>query len=153
MLMRQGFLKLAFADYEYGTGELFAYAETGGFAGRASAYFDIFRIEEFANALSEYPLPLRQRCSLASGFGPRAPEPLHEEHLSIEVYPIDSTGHIGVQVRMATPLWNDTRPDSQRTAKLELLTTYEPLGRFSRDLLAVIKGTAEEAVLDEEMIP
>jgi len=95
--MRQGFLKLAFADDGCGTGELFAEAETGGFAGTTSAYFDVFRIEEFANAISEYPLPERLRCSLASGFGPGAPEPLDQEHLSIEVYPIDSRGHIGVQ--------------------------------------------------------
>jgi hypothetical protein len=151
--MRQGFLKLAFADDGYGTGELSAEAETAGFAGRTSAYFDIFRIKEFANAISGYPLPERHHCSLASGFGPRAPEPLHQEHLSIEVYPIDSRGHLGVQVRMATPLWNDTRPDSQRTAKLELLTTYEPIAKFSRDLLAVLEGTAEEAILEEEMMP
>src|SRR5437764_6442451 len=125
--MKQGVLKLAFAGDGCGTGKLFAEAETGGFAGRTSAYFDICRIEEFANAISEYPLPERLRCSLASGFGPGAPEPLDQEHLSIEVYPIDSRGHIGVQVRMATPLWDDMRRDSQRTATLELLTTYEPM--------------------------
>jgi hypothetical protein len=54
---------------------------------------------------------------------------------------------------MATPLWNDTRPDSQRTAKLELLTTYEPIAKFSRDLLAMLEGTTEEAILEEEMMP
>jgi len=120
---------------------------------RTSAYFDIFRIEEFANAISEYPLPERLRCSLASGFGPGAPEPLDQEQLSIEVYPIDSRGHIGVQVRMATLLWDDIRHDSQRTTTLELLTTYEPMAKFSRHLLAVLKGTAEEAIREAEMIP
>jgi len=151
--MRHGFLKLEFANHGCGMGELFAQAEAGGFAGKSAAYFDIAAIERFATAISEYPLPERSRCSLASGFGLRAPEPLEQEHLGIEVYPIDLRGHIGVQVRMATPLWNETRPDSQQTAKLELLTTYEPVAKFSRDLLALISGTAEEAVLEEEAIP
>jgi hypothetical protein len=58
----------------------------------------------------------------------------------------------GVQVR-ATPLWNETRPNSQRTAKLELLTTYEPIAKLSRDPLAVLEGTVEEAILEEEVMP
>jgi hypothetical protein len=151
--MRHGFLKVGFANDGYGTGELFAQAETGGFSGKAAAYFDIPQIEKFANAISEYPLPERSRCSLASGFGPVGTEPLHQEHLSIEIYPIDSRGHIGVQVRMATPIWTEMRPDSQKTAKVELLTSYEPLAKFSRDLLGLISGTVAEAVLEEEAIP
>lgn len=150
---RRGFLKLGFADDGYGTGELYAEAETRGFSGRSAAYFDIEEIKEFAKSISEYPLPERRRCSLASGFGSKSPGELNQEHLSIEVYPIDSRGHIGVQVRMATPIWPEERLDSQRVAKLELLTTYEPIGRFGRDLLALMEGKADQAVLEEEAVP
>lgn len=148
--MTHGFLKLGFADE---TGEPFAEAATQGFAAKAAAYFNIDDIKEFAKSISEYPLPDRRRCSLASGFGSRTPGVLHQEHLSIEVYPIDSRGHIGLQVRMATPVWPEQRVDSQRAAKLELLTTYEPLGKFDRDLLALMEGKTQEAALEEEMIP
>jgi len=151
--MRRGLLKLQFAADSDGTGELYAEAETRGFSGQSGAYFDIGEIIQFAKSISQYPLPERRLCSLASGFGSRTPGVLHQEHLSIEVYPIDNRGHIGVQVRMATPTWPEERLDSQRVAKLELQTTYEPIGKFGRDLLAVMEGNAEEAILEEEAIP
>jgi hypothetical protein len=152
--MRLGFLKLRFSNDGDGTGKLSAEAEAEGFAGKSSAYFDINQIEDFAVAISEFPLPDRHRCSIASGFVSRAaPETLEQEHLGIQVYPVDRRGHIGVQVRMSTPIWNETRPDSQKVAKIELLTTYEPLGKFSTDLRAMIKGTAPEAMLEGEMLP
>jgi len=151
--MKRGYLKLGFADDGDGTGELFAEAATQRYSGAASAYFNMDDIEEFAKSISQYPLPQRSRCTLVSGFGSLSPGALHQEHLGIEVYPVDSRGHIGVQVRMATPVWTEQRSDSQRTARLELLTTYEPLRRFASDLLAVVKGTAEEAVLEEEVVP
>jgi hypothetical protein len=151
--MKHGFLRLGFADDGDGTGELFADAESEGFVGSGSAYFGAGEIEKFASAISEYPLPQRDRCLLTGGFGARTPGPIQNEHLGIEVYPIDSRGHIGVPVRLATPAWGDTRPESQKTLKLELRTTYEPLARFSRDLIALIKGTAEKAILEEDAIP
>jgi len=42
------------------------------------------------------------------------------------------------------------RPEQQRIAQLEIVTTYEPLSRFSKNLLAVLDGTTPEATLDGE---
>jgi len=41
---------------------------------------------------------------------------------------------INVHVRLATELWDGARCESQSAVRLELLTTYEALGRFSREL-------------------
>jgi hypothetical protein len=48
---------------------------------------------------------------------------------------------------MATRTFEGMRPESRESATVELVTTYEPLARFSRELSAVIKGNVEEAVL------
>jgi len=150
--MGRGFLRLGFALEVEGVCTLFAEAACDGFAGKSSGLFNTADIEEFAKAISEYPLPPRDRCSVATGFGTSS-KALEQEHLGIEVYPIDSRGHIGVQVRMATPVWDDERSESQKVARVELRTTYQPLGNFSRDLLALIKGSAEQALLEEEAVP
>jgi hypothetical protein len=54
---------------------------------------------------------------------------------------------------MATPIWPDTRIKSQKTVKLEIITTYEPLAQFSKKLLALINGALSEAMLEGEMFP
>jgi len=41
---------------------------------------------------------------------------------------------INVHVRLATELWDGAGCESQSAVRLELLTTYEALGRFSREL-------------------
>jgi len=70
--------------------------------------------------------------------GERGPHVMHE--------------HVGVQVRMATELWNETRSESQKAAKLEIITTYEPLAKFSKELLAVINRAVPEATLEGELL-
>jgi hypothetical protein len=152
--MRHGFLTLTFRDDGDGTGKLSAQAEAQGYSGMSGAYFDIGRIREFAQAISEFPLPDVSRCSLASGFwSEKTSGALEQEHLGIDVYPVDHRGHIGVQVRMATEMWKDTRPRSQKTATLEIITTYEPLARFSKNILSIISGSASEATLAADALP
>jgi len=151
--MEHGFLRLRFEDDGDGTGKLFAEARIGGFAGGSAAYFGIERLREFAGAIAEFPLPDRTRCSIAGGFFSKHRRGhLEQEHLSIEVYPVDRRGHIGVQVRMATELWPGTRTDSQKSAKLEIITTYEPIAKFSKDLVGLLSGSVKEATLEGELL-
>lgn len=77
---------------------------------------------------------------------------LEQEHLTLKVYPIDCTGHLGVQVRIATELWNDTRSESQHKVELEIMTSYEPLAKFSRDLKSLVEGRIKEAVLEGDLL-
>lgn len=152
--MRNGYLKLTFKDDGDGTGKLVAEATAGGFSGVSGAYFDIGHLQQFARSIAEFPLPDISRCSLASGFGSKQnPGELEQEHLGIDVYPVDHRGHIGIQVRMATEMWSDTRPRSQKTARVEIITTYEPIAKFSKDLPAMLGGTISEVLLVGEMLP
>ena len=146
-------LRLRFQDDGDGTGELFVRAEAEGFSGEGAACFDIGELEEFAKALRVFPLPPEdKRRSIAGGFGSRERQgELDREHLGISVYPVDAhRGHIGIQVRMATRAWPGTRPESQKRAVVEIITTYQPLSRFSADLLAVLNGSIKEALLEGE---
>jgi hypothetical protein len=152
--MPNGYLRLTFRDDGDGTGKLVAEAAAGGYSGASGAYFGIGHLQEFARSIAEFPLPDVGRCSLAGGFGSKQnPGELEQEHLGIDVYPVDHRGHIGIQIRMATEMWSDTRPRFQKTAKIEIITTYEPIARFSKDLLAMLDGTASEALLVGEMLP
>ena len=152
--MPRSYLRLRFWDEGDGTGELFARAEADGFAGEGSAYFPITELKEFAQAVSEFPLPSNdKRLSLASGFANMDGRGgLDQEHLAINVYAVDTHGYIGLQIRMATQVSESTRPESQKAAKIEIVTTYEPLSRFGKDLLAVLQGKANEASLEGESI-
>lgn len=147
--MRDGFLTLSFSDDGDGTGTLKVEAGVDGFSGRSHAYFNKDNIKLFAETLSQYPLPEDHSCSLTGGFGESRGNPA-QEHVGIDVYPVNRRGYIGIRVRMATAVWSETRPESQRIAQLEIVTTYEPLARFSRDLLAALSGTLPEATIEGE---
>jgi hypothetical protein len=144
--MRHGFLTLWFSDDGDETGALDVEAEVDGYAGRSHAYFNKDEIRRFAVALSQYPLR-DQDCSLTSGFGESGGRPV-QEHVGIDAYPVNRRGYIGIQVRMATDMWDATTPKSQRIAQVEIVTTYEPLARFSKDILAMLSGTLAEATLE-----
>lgn len=146
------FLRLRWSPGEPdGAGELEAVAALGSFSDRSSAWFNGEAIKEFARALSTHPLTGRSPPTITGGYHtPGTADSLEQEHVGITVYPIDTRGHIGVQVRLATPLERGMRPEAQCSARIEIRTTYEPLARFSRELLAVIDGSADEAVLDGE---
>jgi hypothetical protein len=150
--MSLGSLRLRFLADGDGTGRLVARAEANGFAGASGAYFDVRTLEGFAISLGAFPLS--GRPSVSSGFYSRTKRgELEQEHLSIACYPVDGRGHLAVHVRLATELWPPARPESQHVVALEMMTTYAPLGRFSRELLALLNGRVEEAVLEGDVLP
>jgi hypothetical protein len=148
MAMRPGYLKLKFSDDGDGTGKLLVEAQAGGYAGKSGAYFNADELRRFAAAVADFPLPGDGKLSIRGGYFGEKGAKLEQEHVGIDLYPIDQRGHIGVQVRMATELQNEARSESQKAAKVEIVTSYEPLARFSKQLLAVINGAASEAKLD-----
>jgi hypothetical protein len=152
--MPDSYLRLRFDDDGDGTGKLLARAEADGFAGEGGAYFNVSKIEDFANAIGIFPLPSQdKRLSISSGFGSNEHGQLEQEHLGIAVYPADARrGYIGIQVRMATEVWKETRPESKKMAVVEVVTTYEPLSKFSKDLIALLHGKIKEAVLQGQSI-
>ena len=79
-----------------------------------------------------------------------------DELLYLGVFPIDRKGHLGIQVRIATEpiqISGQDRPPSQHTVRLEIITSYEPLATFSRDLRSLAQGRISEAVLDGDVAP
>lgn len=144
-------LRARFDDDQDGTGKLLVRVSAGGFSGEGGAYFVVGKLEDFAEALSVFPLSNERRPSIAGGFWSKELRgTLDQEHLAIQAYPVGLRGQIGVQVRMATELWGDERPESQNAVRVELLTTYERLARFARELKSLVRGTVEEAVLEGE---
>src|SRR5579862_7138544 len=136
--MTANYLSLRFANDGDGTGQLSARAEASGFAGRSAAYFNIEDLENFARSMARHPL--EGTIEVSSGFGKSGPDEVDQEHLAIRVYPLDRRGHIGVQIRMATPIWPDIRRQLEMAAKLELVTDYEPLRKFGADLISLLRG-------------
>jgi hypothetical protein len=149
------YLRLRFGNDGDGTGRLVARAEADGFSGESGAYFNVDKLEKFAESLQVFPLPPEDnRRSIAGGFGVNEDHTKPaQEHLGISVYLANAQrGYVGIQVRMATEVWPDRRPESKKQAVVEILATYEPLSKFSRDLLSVLRGSLKEAVIEGESL-
>ncbi|WP_375769144.1 hypothetical protein NR798_47005 [Archangium gephyra] len=142
-------LRLHFDFDDDGTGELQASVRSQGFSGYGSAWFSTAQLERFASALAAFPLTEEARKGLAGGYWKDGQ--LVEAHLGLSAYQIDHAGHIGVRVRVATPIGVAARPLSQHVAEVELQTTYHELESFSRELREHLAGEREEAVLNSDL--
>lgn len=149
-MVEGGRLTLTFCDDDDGTGKLAASASANGFAGESAGWFGVEELQEFAAKIGAFPLPEGERPEISSGFG-RFDETgkvvLDEEHLALKVYALDSLGHFGVQVRLASEIWDAGRPETRHTVQLEIITDYGGLAQFSEALRALVAGRAREAVL------
>ena len=145
-------LLIRFLNEDDGTGKLQVRAHCNGFSGEGSAWFSTDELDEFASALAVFPISEENPPAIRSGFGRQdGSGELEQEHLSLRVYPIDRTGHLGVQIRLATEVWAQTRPESQHSVQLEIPTSYEPLAQFSRQLKALLDGSVKEAILEADL--
>ena len=149
--MSVSLLTLHFESDDDATGKLLARVAARGFAGEGGAWFSVEQIERFAEAITAFPLPVDPRPSLAGGFWRKdGSEQLDQEHLGISVYPIGLRGYIGLQIRIADEMWDYNRKEEERRVQVEIVTTYEPLARFSRQLVALVRGDIVEAILEGE---
>ena len=145
-------LLASFYDDGDGTGKLHVRATSDGFSGEGGAWFSNQKVLEFADGIAAFPISEKNPPALKGGFYKRDKSgELDQEHLALAVYPIDRTGHLAVQVRIATEVWEQTRPESQRSVKLEIRTSYQPILQFSQDLKALVNGAVAEAVLHGEL--
>ena len=143
-------IRFQFEPDDDGTGKLVITGAAHGFAGVGAAWFNAADVESFASKLATYPLA-ESGVAIAGGFfDDRARDAPSQEHLGVKVYRVGSRGQVAIQVRLATEVREDTRPESRHATHLELLTSYERLGRFARDLVAVVKGEKQAAVVDGE---
>jgi hypothetical protein len=128
-----------------GTGELWAQARFGDFAGASSAWFSDDELLRFAEQLSNDPLG-ESRCYIAGGVS--AADDSFEEHVGLTVG-LGIRGQVGVMAHLALPSSRLSNARSARSeARVELLTTYGALQRFSSELRRLVAGTADKAWLE-----
>jgi len=132
-----------------GIGYLRVRASFDGFAGDGGAWFDGMQVLEFAGLLMRYPLEAGEPASLSGGLG--AGEDFVEA-VGLSVAPVGALGQLGCRVHLRADLADGRRPAVTHEVRLVLLTTYQRLGTFARDLSDLIEGSAEYAVLGGEVL-
>lgn len=144
-----GRIRLSLQRDSDGTGQLFVEASAAGYSGRASAWFDVAQIADFARSLDAYPITPDDPPVLQGGFWAREDGNVLEQcHVSFRVVAADSRGTLAVQLHLETPFWNGDRAGSQQRVDLEILTEYASMHEFSRAVAALAAGVREEAVLE-----
>lgn len=137
-----------FENDDDGTGELFVEASSKGFSGIGSAWFNKTELLDFAKSISMYPLSNDNLPKISGGFWRKdVIDELEQEHLAISVYPTDGKGNLGIQIKLATEIWNEYRPESQHIVKLEILTSYNALELLSKEIVALLNNRIEKAIL------
>jgi hypothetical protein len=145
-------LRFRFEPDDDGTGRLVVHAAANGFAGEGAAWFSIEELERFASQLRTYPL-IEGGAAIAGGFFDNSARGvLSQEHVGITVRRLGETGQLAVQVRLATEVREHDRAEARNAVRLELLTTYNQLERFARDVVALLKGRKDEARLGGETL-
>ena len=138
--------------YEYRdtdrTGEL-GEVRFGGFAGASSAWFSDEELLGFADQLTTYPLG-DSEFSVSGGYGS---DDDFQERVGLIARAVGGRGQVGVVAHLAAPAEHPTYPGSSLSeVRVEVLTSYEALGRFSAELRRLVEGTADEARLDVEVL-
>jgi hypothetical protein len=123
-----------------------------GFAGRGTAWFDERTVAEFAELLRAYPLPADEVVELVGGSQPLGGELLVQ--VGIHAYPIGVKGQVGFGIELARSPWQTPamRPREEHCSSFEVLTTYQRLGEFSSDLLHLLAGQSDTAVIGGESL-
>jgi hypothetical protein len=148
--MSESFVGLRYLSDGDGTGKLLVHVQNAQFRGASSAWFGEDELLAFAHSLAtSFPLKSGEKPSIQAGFpyAEQAESEFQQVHVAITVYPVGTTGAIGVQIKLATPLYEGERPDSQSAVVIELLTRYGPLQDFGHQLQALVQGAVEHAKL------
>lgn len=104
----QGRLQLRFDDDGDGTGKLLVQARSGNFSREGGAWFSNKELQDFADAIAGFPIPVENSPKISGGFLKKdGGGELEQEHLALKAYPMDHIGHLGIQIRIATEHWNN----------------------------------------------
>jgi len=140
-------LRVFFEPDSNGTGELFVEVRCGYFSGVSSAWFGEAELLEFGQRLqSTVPLPTGERIELQGGYWDQSGS-IEGLHVGLSFYPVGSLGVVGCQVHVATRLSQSERAEQQSRLVTAVLTSYECLREFGCAFVALVRGHANEAVL------
>lgn len=141
-------IELRFEPDSDGTGALFASARCGNFSGAGEAWFGQDEILSFGAKLQScFPLAAGAELRLYGGYweSNASPPRLKDVLVGIRVYPVGSTGEIGVHLQLGDGRHEGQRPESRGFASFELMTTYEDIQRFGAQIQSLLhepKATA-----------
>ncbi|MPQ99020.1 hypothetical protein GB931_14025 [Modestobacter sp. I12A-02628] len=128
------------------TGELGVQVRSGGFAGAAAAWFGDDELLGFSGRLTACPLG-DSRPGISGGYT----EDGHvAEYVGLTARAVGRRGQVGVLVHLATAI--EHPGSSTGEVRVEVMTSYEALGRFAAQLRQLVEGTADEARLDAEEV-
>lgn len=136
-------------EHDIPSGEATVHCEvrSHGFSGAGFTVFHSEDLRAFASALRAFPLGDEAARGLESGIwgDPNAPD---RRLVAISAHPLDAAGHVGVRVRLGASLetWQWRQP-LRHLVEVEFQSTYGALDRFAGELVALLDGTAEEALL------
>lgn len=141
-------LRYGYRDTD-GTGELSVEVRFGGFAGASSAWFSDVELLAFADRVRTYPLG-DSEFNVSGGYGS---DDDFEERVGLTAHAVGGRGQVGVLAHVAAPAGHPTYPGSSLSeVRVEVLTSYEAVRRFSAELRRLVEGTADEARLDVEVL-
>lgn len=146
-------LELRFEPDTDGIGELFASARCERFAGAGSAWFREAEILAFATQLRAcFPMAQGTELRLEGGHWESSISGtvLKEVRLGIRIYPVGSTGAIGIHLRLGEPAYEQQRPESRRQASFELMASYEDLARWGAQIQHMLQSPASSASLFQD---
>ncbi len=131
-----------------GTGRLQVEVRFDGFSGISDGWSSDMAIRDFARRLLTYPLRASAQVTLTTGF-----DSPPEEHVGLAVRAVGNRGQVGVLTHLATP--STAMSDCQWSVsevRVEVLTSYEALKRFSSELEHLLRRDVAEARLDAELL-
>jgi hypothetical protein len=132
-----------------GTGVVTVEARFGGFSGVSQAWFADDDLLEFAAQLRTYPLG-DQRVEVSGGY--ETEDGRVDEHVGLTVRAVGHRGLVGVLAHLATPPDHFDYGAIASEMRVEVLTSYEALGKFSHELARLVRGEGDEAELDAEVV-
>jgi hypothetical protein len=135
---------------DVGLGHLKVAAQANGFGGVSEVWSGEDQLLALASRLEAYPLPADDPPSISMCY--RRPDRVDEEYLGLTFRPVGPRGQVGVEVHLAESPETRGRPGFVCDVRLELLTTYERLGRFTADLTRVVRAELDEARLEGERL-
>lgn len=136
-------------ESEYSASELTFSFQSNEFSGKSSAWFAKARVEEFSNALDQYPLSTDSPHVLLGGYWSPDGKSLVQEHVAIVVTPKGNRGGVQLLMRLAAP---DDQGGEEATplysACMRLEVSYSDIGILANALRKAVIGDFAEASIE-----
>jgi hypothetical protein len=129
-------------DADNDAAELFVRFCGHEFTGTASAWFSLSQLREFANEISQYPLP--SRSSLIGGFWDPTGTQVAQEHVCISLEAVGNLGKLRLGLRLAMPEDGGDHSITKYAASANVAIEYAHVSNISKGILALAGGAKQE---------